>query len=145
MASPHLLKGIGYWQSDEASILPRPHYLVQHDWLPDERDRIVAYLRAGREYMAYLGYSFCRFDCGIDASDMGCCDLTDGVWVWPEGLAHYVEHHHVILSMEFVQSMRHNRWKVPPDTLVPEIEEGHHIMDMKFWIQWASAGVEIEL
>jgi hypothetical protein len=142
MPSPRLLKGIGYWQSDEASILPHPEYLVDDGWLAEERERIIAYLQAGRQYLSYGRFSFCRFKCGADPSDMGHCDLTDGEWVWPEGLAHYVEHHHVILPMEFVQSMRRNDWEVPPDVIVPEVQEGYHIMDMKFWIQWASTGVE---
>ena len=47
-----------------------------------------------------MGYSNCRF--GGDGScptgpwvNMGCIALTDGEFVWPEGLVHYVEHHAV--------------------------------------------------
>lgn len=34
---------------------------------------------------------------------MGCCTLTDGVYVWPEGFAHYVESHHVRPPAAFVR------------------------------------------
>jgi hypothetical protein len=29
----------------------------------------------------------------VPDSEMGSFDLTDGLWLWPEGLAHYVEAH----------------------------------------------------
>ena len=34
--------------------------------------------------------------------DMGRGELTDGVYMWPEGLAHYLEKHNVRLPQEFV-------------------------------------------
>jgi len=36
---------------------------------------------------------------------MGCGDITDGVWVWPEGLGHYVGVHGVRLGEEFVKDV----------------------------------------
>jgi len=36
------------------------------------------------------------------ALDMGRGELTDGVYMWPEGLAHYLEKHNVRLPQEFV-------------------------------------------
>jgi hypothetical protein len=44
----------------------------------------------------YMGYSQCRF-CGIQN---GSGEFTDGLLIWPEGLAHYVEKHHVRLPSE---------------------------------------------
>jgi hypothetical protein len=41
-----------------------------------------------------MGYSWCRFDtCSASRRSLGCCNLTDGTFVWPEGLAHYVRDH----------------------------------------------------
>ena len=37
-----------------------------------------------------------------DNVDMGCRELSDGTYVWPEGLAHYVEEHNVRLPQQFV-------------------------------------------
>src|SRR5262245_48523055 len=60
-----------------------------------------------------MGFSCCRFDCGIPDNEMGSCDLYDGKWLWPEGLAHYVERHSVRLPDEFIQTMRSHSWPVP--------------------------------
>jgi hypothetical protein len=60
-----------------------------------------------------MGYSFCRFECGIPNNAMGDSDLSDGEWLWPEGLAHYVERHSVRLPDEFIQTMRSHSWQVP--------------------------------
>lgn len=37
---------------------------------------------------------------------MGHRDLTDGVYVWPEGLAHYVKAHAVRLPDDFLAHVR---------------------------------------
>ena len=60
-----------------------------------------------------MGYSFCRFACGTPDEEMGSIDLYDGVWVWPEGLAHYVECHSVCLPDEFIETMRARTWQIP--------------------------------
>lgn len=45
------------------------------------------------------GFSLCRI-CGCRN---GGTELTDGVYVWPDGLAHYVTEHDVRLPDVFVQ------------------------------------------
>jgi hypothetical protein len=53
-----------------------------------------------------LAYSICRFPKCREALKtpkiMGACTLTDGVYVWPEGYAHYVRVHHVRPPQDFV-------------------------------------------
>ncbi len=39
--------------------------------------------------------------------------LSDGVWVWPADLAHYVERYQCELPVEFLEHMRRAGW-VPP-------------------------------
>ncbi len=46
---------------------------------------------------------------------MGCSDLSDGVWMWPRGLAHYVEKHNVKLPDAFVHTMRAHEWQIPQE------------------------------
>ena len=101
-----LPQGVGYWRSEYQPMLPHPQHLVEPGWRQQERDSILAYLRAGHIYAGYLGCSRCRFDCGIPDEEMGSQDLTDGEWVWPEGLAHYVECHAVRLPERFVETMQ---------------------------------------
>ena len=57
-------------------------------------------------HFACLGYAACRFPDGPHGREMGCCDLTDGFWLWPEGLWIYVSRYHVRLPDEFVAHMR---------------------------------------
>jgi hypothetical protein len=43
---------------------------------------------------------------------MGCRDLTDGTWVWPEGLTHYVRVHHVALPASFLEHAARTAWEI---------------------------------
>ena len=74
-------------------------------------EEIIRYLRNGAEHIQFRGWSYCRIGCW--RSILGTKDLTDGVWVWPEGLAHYVARHGVRLPDEFVAHARRNRFRVP--------------------------------
>jgi hypothetical protein len=76
---------------------------------------------------------------------MGDCDLCDGEWVWPEGLARYVERHAVRLPEDFVESMRSRSWTVPdvPEEPLMDDEEpegGCYALDYSFWNSWATEG-----
>jgi len=63
----------------------------------------------------YFGGSTCRFLC--ENKSVGNKELTDGVWVWPEGLAHYVEVHDVLLPSEFVNQARNNGFLISADVI----------------------------
>jgi hypothetical protein len=101
------LHRIGYWQERGAEHLPRPETLMDgatsggaHSL---ERARVAALLRAGTSVFGSVGYSTCRV-CGLQN---GRDELTDGTYVWPEGLAHYVEAHGVVLPVEVTSAMTH--------------------------------------
>lgn len=97
------LEVLGYWFNPDAPAeLPLPQVLVG-TWAPAARDTVVAYLRAGSALVTYPEPSFCRFGCTDVA--MGTRDLTDGRFVWPEGLAHYVERHGVQLPEHATAAM----------------------------------------
>jgi hypothetical protein len=93
-------KQVGFWNDSPFSTFPIPQDFVAPKWNANERDRVLRYLRGGEKDTAYFGISWCRFECG--EHDMGCWDLTDGVWIWPEGFAHYLEKHDVKPPQEFV-------------------------------------------
>ena len=65
---------------------------------------------------------------------MGCSDLTDGVWVWPEGLVHYIEAHELVLPEEFLATMEQNQWRVPEVDNIDEIIENGY--DISWWKDW---------
>ncbi|NIM58856.1 MAG: hypothetical protein GTO16_07940 [Candidatus Aminicenantes bacterium] len=119
------LKLIGYWNdkfkdgsllfdghnSKEYEKYPSPLELTSPGWLGNEKSSLIAYLRSGAICVQTLGWSTCRFLC--NNPNVGGKELTDGVWVWPSGLAHYVEEHDVFLPEEFVDHARNNGYQIP--------------------------------
>jgi hypothetical protein len=90
---------IGYWRSDQAPSLPDPKRFVDPNWDVAERETVTDYVRRGLVARAYLGKSVCRL-CG---KPVGALELSDGVFIWPEGLAHYLDAHQVRLPSRFVE------------------------------------------
>ena len=127
------LKAVGYWREAGSRRWPRPQWLVRPGWHVEDRARIVTYLRSGHERASWLGCSFCRFGCGVDERLLGCRDLTDGEWVWPEGLAHYVEAHSVFLPEPLVDTIRAHGWRVPEQVTVPPDDAEP---DFSVWEEW---------
>lgn len=89
---------LGYWAGKGDPGWPDPRGFVDPDWDADERTQVVDYLGRGQVARAYLGVSRCRF---CDAA-VGSQEFSDGVFIWPEGLAHYVDKHGVRLPGRFV-------------------------------------------
>jgi hypothetical protein len=98
-----MLKSIGLWITGlQDELRPAPQELVG-EMRAEDRLRLARYLDAGMIYEMYLGFSWCRFGCGIDQTRMGTKELSDSRWAWPEGLSHYVREHGVLLPEEFIQ------------------------------------------
>ncbi|MCE5231604.1 hypothetical protein LLG95_18655 [bacterium] len=127
---------IGYWFSSESEnrYYIHPKDLIDHDWHADERDKIVQYLKNGIVFLELLGHSHCRFEDGPPPNEMGCCDLTDGIWMWPEALYIYVEKYHVRLPEEFYEHMKKNNFTLPDENAVDK----EYRWSVKFWIEWGN-------
>ena len=98
---------IGYWRDPdepESASLPAPEDWIDLGWDPVERAAVLDYLRRGRTHRFYSGYARCRLGC--PKGGMGNRDLTDGVYAWPSGLAHYVETHGVKPPEAFLAHVR---------------------------------------
>ena len=124
------LEAIGFWFNDRApSGYPRPQLLVG-TWPKRQRMHVLAHLRTGMVFEAYGSKSYCRFACGHRA--MGSCDQSDGVFVWPEGLAHYVEAHSVTLPAHFVRhAVEH------PDPPIVNWNRREGLIDDAPWLAWS--------
>lgn len=94
-----MLRLIGYWKANLRDEYPFPQEL-RTEYAPDVADKLVAYLESGSYFTSYLGYSSCRFGC---PEYNGTSEFTDEVWVWPEGLAHYIRRHPIALPADFIQ------------------------------------------
>lgn len=118
MNKPHILEKtmtkfrVGYWRGtgregwgvDKPTIIdypdcPKVEDFIDPTWNKEERNKVVEYLGLGDELHRWCGYSTCRI-CG--KHDNGDACLTDGKWVWPSGLAHYLMKHAVKPPQEFV-------------------------------------------
>ncbi len=99
---PEPIQIIGYWAASlyDELLLPQELPLCSDT---TTLAAVVRYLRGGSWHETYRGYSWCRFDCGVPHEEMGSREFTDGTWVWPEGLVHYVEVHRVPLPDAFTQ------------------------------------------
>jgi hypothetical protein len=131
-----MLQAIGFWRGPDDRSLVHPKCLVDANWQSENRGNIVQYLRSASPSCAYLGYSWCRFECGIADHELGDSDLTDDVWCWPSGLAHYVEQHQIKLPDEFVAHAESADWQ-PPHVDEPDVN-----YDLTFWRSWCLANAQ---
>jgi hypothetical protein len=100
------LRRIGYWKPapsgiarNQADEWPDPASFVDASWDADLRDMVADYLDCGFVWRAFAGLSPCRL-CG---QSNGALELSDGAFLWPSGLAHYIRDHQVRLPAEFVK------------------------------------------
>lgn len=125
-----MLRRIGYWKESLSDDFPFPQEL-RAEYASGLADKLASYLASGKYFVWYLGCSWCRFGC---PGELGCAEFTDGVWLWPEGLVHYVLHHPVALPADFVR--RATSLKSPasefcwPPALVQRADDS-------YWIGWA--------
>ena len=86
---------IGFWRQykEEKSNLPFP----EEGQITEERLKITGYLDSGEIVNSYKGWSNCRL-CG---KMNGSTEKSDGKYLWPSGLSHYIRDHGVILDKKF--------------------------------------------
>ncbi|MGW2641549.1 hypothetical protein [Streptomyces sp. NPDC001348] len=94
---------------------------------PSDEDRILAYLESAREIYSTMG---ARRDALTDDEWIVGSEslLTDGTWIWPIDLIHYVRRHHVALPQELLDHIRANNYTVP---VVPD-EQARRIFQEEF-------------
>ncbi len=96
---------IGYWHSLFDADYPDPAWFVDKDWDPAIKSNVIAHLEKGTPMpYTFAGESWCRFRCDVKTgiTHLGAGEFTDGKYVWPEGLSHYLQKHDVRLPQEIV-------------------------------------------
>lgn len=106
--SKRTLIAIGYWHSDSEPDLPKPQDFVDFEIDEGLRTIVLEYLTKGQRLHDWMGYSYCRFNCGIPVHLMGNACITDGKFIWPEGLIHYIKEHSVWLPELFITHLLSN-------------------------------------
>ena len=105
------LIAIGYWKSDLEPHLPHPRNFQVKNWNQNERQEVINYLKKGTPIIYSRGMSWCRFNCKSDNIGSSC--LTDGIYIFPEGLVHYLENHDVKLPNKFIKHAKKNKPLIP--------------------------------
>lgn len=113
---------IGYWRYERehegapsayveaTQELPSVTAFVDVHWDDAERELVARYLEQGLIAWTWRGFSRCRL-CGVAN---GTSDFTDGVYLWPEGLAHYVREHDVRLPVSVIRHIVSTRANAQP-------------------------------
>jgi len=108
------LELIGYWSGGEKdnAIWPDADPFIAEANYPNQQ-KVIDYLAHGN-HMPYVicGMSHCRI-CGISN---GAGEFTDGYFVWPEGLVHYVRDHNLRLPKRFEKHVLSK----PTPIIIPE-------------------------
>jgi hypothetical protein len=101
------MRAVGFWWApwSDRDQFPHPAHLVDPGWDPAERSTVLGYLQAGEPWLEFLSMVTCAF-CGLR---VGNAYLSDGVWFWPQMLAHEVDRHAVRLPDEFVAAAARGR------------------------------------
>lgn len=128
-----VLRHIGYWDGPAVPEgLPDVCEFVSAEPDVAVQRAVAAYLRSGTTFVVAAGLSVCRL-CG---AGNGGGEQTDGEYfVWPEGLAHYVEEHGVRLPDEVVAiAVRGPAPDVDPDRFaLALLETGELTIDTDWW------------
>ena len=121
---------IGYWIESLADMNYFPPQELIGDLTAETKRRIADYLDAGSLFAEYRGLSWCRFGC--THVQMGHREFTDGCWVWPEGLSHYIRDHAVTLPDQFIEHVLSGGSTASPPIQNEDLDDG-------LWINWCRA------
>ena len=67
-------------------------------WTNTTIEHVAVYLDEHKPCNKYYGFSGCRI-CG---QGLGSFERTDGTYIWPEKLSHYIREHKIMLPSEFI-------------------------------------------
>jgi len=124
------MKCLGYWirSLDDSEFFPPQEFVGPMD--ADVRLVVADYLDRGDERQIYRSHLSCRFCCGYEVVYR---KLTDGRWVWPSDLGHYVREHGITLPSDFVEHVRSH-----PAPLSKSDWDSHEV-DVSEWTAWCRA------
>jgi hypothetical protein len=97
---PQLI-AIGYWNSIYEPEFPDPINFEDSNWNLAERNLVIEHLKKGTPIFSWVGSSWCRYRC--KESNMGAHCLTDGKYIFPEKLVHYIKYHNIKPPIEFIE------------------------------------------
>ncbi len=117
-------------------FLPDPRLVIATLGEASVDDRLLAYLDSGHVVGRHMGYSQCRC-CGREV--VGTCDLSDGEWVWPQGLSHYLREHGLPLPEPVLSTFQDREYQVPLSAPSPPVPDEAWEYDFSFWHDWTES------
>src|SRR5919108_789927 len=99
-----ILMPIGYWLGEFEPGWPNVESFIDRNWSSMEREAVVRWLESGVVVRRCRGYATCR----ICKQRNGSTEVSDGVYMWPGGLSHYVREHHVRLPAIVIAHALHS-------------------------------------
>ena len=110
---PHTWFGY-FGDSDTMMYMPQLEEVVDPAWKPYDFDRLIVYLRR----CPILVSTFCDpiTECPVCHESIlynPCVHRSDGLWVWPDNLWHFVLGHHVRLPDSMLERIRSRKYVIP--------------------------------
>ncbi|MEK6833229.1 MAG: hypothetical protein AABY32_04225 [Nanoarchaeota archaeon] len=132
------LNRVGYWNGyyEKNNKYIWPQEIISKNKI-ENKDKIVQYLSKGSDAICWRGFAGCR----ICDTLLGTRCLSDGTWIWPQRLEHYIIEHNIVLPEEFINYMEESNWE--PKSI--NIENIHINSDDTFWIKWCEEHRNLEL
>lgn len=104
----HEPRRFGYWRV-RAEDGPVVQDFIDAEWKPHDLDKIVQYLSKSPLYFAIGCPSYCTICKGVE---LLAGSRSDGAWLWPPSLSHYVTEHHVRLPDRMLKHIRDSEYRI---------------------------------
>jgi hypothetical protein len=111
----------GFWKDSPSAPYDVPLFseLVDETWAPPDKDEILKYLIEAPSSLASVFPPERCTTCGELLENIGG-QSSDGIWIWPATLPHFVGKHHVRLPDRMVERIRAKGYRPVPEDVADE-------------------------
>lgn len=112
-------KNFGFWASPEDAepCFPKIEEWLAPQWQPEDRPQLLAYIQGCPVVIAAsAGTKVCR---RCQQRMNGSAFQSDGAWLWPVSLGHYMQAHEVRIPDALVAYIRSRNYQFPSRVDVP--------------------------
>ncbi len=115
-------KWFGFWRDGHGKDdhLPLLKLWIEPNWQPSDRADLVRYIEQSPVVVAASNVQSPCPICGRLLSSSSF--QSDGVWLWPQDLIHYLAEHWIRIPDEFADRIRANGY-TPPESVAVEIDQ----------------------
>jgi hypothetical protein len=116
-------KWFGIFSGSEESLegIPDIGSFIDKTWCPKDKSLIMNYLKTSPNVVASSAMPTVCLLCGEMLGDPGSF-FSDGFWLWPERLVHYIEKHDLRIPDEMVRYIQEAKY-IPPSKLDVDLSD----------------------